>query len=206
MHRIIELIKIFLFKRIWKKNNKHNFTYAINKFNIENVSVGNYTYGPIEVYSDVDSIKLDIGSFCSIGKGTIFLLGQEHNLNIISTYPFKYKLLNSVRYESISKGNIEVGDDVWFGQKTTVLSGVKIGQGAIIATGAVVTKDVPPYAIVGGVPAKIIKYRFDNKVIQSLININYKSLSIDKINSIQSDLYLEINETNVEEIIKRINE
>lgn len=81
----------------------------------------------------------------------------------VSTYPFKRKLFHGGE-EAVSKGDIIVGDDVWVGYGATILSGVHIGQGAVIAAGAVVNKDVPPYAIVGGIPAKVIKYRFSESV------------------------------------------
>ena len=100
-----------------------------------------------------------IGNYISIAQNVHFLLDVEHFANHISTYPFKVKLLHSQKSESFSKGDIIIDDDVWIGYGATILSGVRIGQGAVVATGAVVTSDVPPYAIVGGVPAKVIKYR-----------------------------------------------
>lgn len=79
--------------------------------------------------------------------------------------------------DAISKGDIIVDDDVWIGYGAIILSGVHISQGAIIAAGAVVTKDVPPYAIVGGVPANILKYRFSKEIIQELLKIDYEHLN-----------------------------
>lgn len=76
-------------------------------------------------------------------------------------------------WETQAKGNIIVNDDVWIGDSALILSGVEIGQGAVIAAGAVVTEDVPPYAVVGGVPAKVIKYRFRDDVIKELVKIDY---------------------------------
>lgn len=206
MKRLFEVLNLFIFKKQWKKINSHNYTYAINKFNLETVEIGNKTYGPIELYNDVPNIKLKVGSYCSIGKDTIFLLGNEHNYRKISTYPFKYKILKKTKYESYSKGDIIVDDDVWFGQKTTILSGVHIGQGAIIATGSVVTKSVPPYAIVAGVPAKIIKYRFNETIVKELVKIKYENLSESKIQLLEKILYEEINENNVKEIVDKIND
>lgn len=205
MNRLLEVFKRCIFRRNWRKANSHNYTYAINKFNFSSVEIGKNTYGPIEVYTDVENVKLKIGSFCSIGKNTVFLLGHEHCYKHVSTYPFRYRILKTVNCESVSKGDIVVGDDVWFGQKTTVLSGVEIGQGAIIATGAVVTKNVPPYAIVAGVPAKIIKYRFDKSIIRELIKINYDVLTNEKIELLDKELYYDVNEENVRDIVYCIN-
>jgi serine acetyltransferase len=94
--------------------------------------------------------------------------------------------------EAFSKGNIVIDDDVWIGYGVTILSGVHIGQGAVVAAGAVVTKDVPPYAIVGGVPAKIIKYRFSPEIIEELMKIDYSKLEEDDIKNHIDDLYSEI--------------
>ena len=94
--------------------------------------------------------------------------------------------------ERFSKGNIEVDDDVWIGYGATIMSGVHIGQGAVVAAGAVVTKDVAPYAIVGGVPAKIIKYRFPETMIEELLKIDYSKLTEEAIKSHIDELYTEL--------------
>ena len=94
--------------------------------------------------------------------------------------------------EGTSKGNITVDDDVWIGFRSTILSGVHIGQGAVIAAGSVVTKDVPPYAIVGGVPAKVIKYRFPSNIINELLKIDYKKMTEDMIKEHINELYNEL--------------
>jgi acetyltransferase-like isoleucine patch superfamily enzyme len=141
-----------------------------NIFRIDKVSVGKKTYGILNVtdYSPADT-KLVIGSYCSISPGVQFLLGGEHQIDSISTFPFKVKCFEYER-EAGSKGNIVVGDDVWIGTNAIICSGVKIGQGAIIAAGAVVTKDIEPYAIVGGNPAKLIRHRFGEEIRDKLLN------------------------------------
>ena len=103
-----------------------------------------------------------------MAEEVLFLLGDDHNLNYLMTFPHRAKILKECPAEATSKGNIVVDDDVWIGYGATILSGVHISQGAVIAAGAVVTHDVPPYAIAGGVPAKVIKYRFEQPVILSL--------------------------------------
>lgn len=119
----------------------------------------------------------------------MFLLGKEHRRNCLSTYPFNYKIFKKSFFGITFKRDIIVGDDVWFRQRTTVLSGINIGQGAVIARGAVVTKDVPPYAIVGGVPAKIIKYRFDDEIINDLLKVDFNKIRLDELSGIETILY-----------------
>ncbi len=99
------------------------------------------------------------------------------------------KLLQSVDFEAKTKGDIIVDDDVWIGYGATILSGVHIGQGAVVAAGAVVSKDVPPYAIVGGVPAKVIKYRFNQEMIHELLNVDYSKLTKKMVEEHVGDLY-----------------
>ena len=170
-------IKRFINKRKWRKLNKHNFTTYKNIFgNMDKIHVGRYTYGEIYVSSPNTSYELYIGAFCSIAGDVKFLLGADHVIDRISTYPFKVNILEN-GIDAISKGNIIVGDDVWIGESAIILSGVHIGQGAVIAAGSVVTKDVPPYAIVGGIPAKVIKYRFDEKMTKELLKVDYGKLS-----------------------------
>jgi acetyltransferase-like isoleucine patch superfamily enzyme len=186
----------YLFKWKWRRLNRHNETSPVNMFRIEKVIVGKKTYGGLNVvdFSPLDT-KLRIGSYCSISPGVQFLLGGEHQINSISTYPFKVKCFDYDR-EAGSKGDIIVGDDVWIGTNAIICSGVKIGQGAILAAGAVVTKDVEPYAIVGGNPATIIKYRFDEKIREKLSKLNivklFDSFSKDKVELICSLLSEEI--------------
>lgn len=204
INKILRYCKLILFRRQWKKKNSVNFTYAKNYFDIESVTVGRYTYGPIEVDSDVPDVSLKIGSFCSIGEETIFLLGKDHEIHHFSTYPFKYKLLKNTVYESLSKGDIIVGDDVWFGQRTTILSGVTIGQGAVIAAGAIVTKDVPPYAIVGGSPARVLKYRFSDEIIQKLMTFDFDRISDKLLIEDEEILYKKLSCENIDSVLEEL--
>jgi len=103
---------------------------------------------------------------------------------------------------AISQGDITVDDDLWIGFRSTIMSGVHIGQGAVVAAGAVVTKDVPPYAIVGGVPAKIIKYRFSPEVIEQLLKLDYSKLSDNMIRERIDDLYTSLEGKSPEEVEK----
>ena len=164
--------KLYQFRNKWLKRNMHNQTIANNFFNIDLVEVGNASYGELNVISFANKCRLYIGNYVSIAQEVVFLLDVEHRLDCISTYPFKVKTVKLCKAEAFGKGDIIVDDDVWIGYRAIILSGVHLGKGAIIAAGAVVTKDVPPYAIVGGNPAKVIKYRFDKNIIDKLELLN----------------------------------
>jgi acetyltransferase-like isoleucine patch superfamily enzyme len=184
--------KKYLFGRNWRRRNRHNETRAFNMFRLNNVIVGKRTYGFLQVTDfSLSDVKLKIGSYCSISPGVQFLLGGEHQTNSISTFPFKVKCFGYDK-EAGSKGDIVIGDDVWIGTNAVVCSGIKIGQGAIVAAGAVVTKDVSPYAVVGGNPARVIKYRFDKDIINKLLSIDliklFDSFGKDDIKDIYSPL------------------
>ncbi len=186
---------------LWRDLNKHNETTVSKHVKINHLSVGNYTYGNINMYhSGNGNEKLIIGNFCSIAPEVVFLLASEHCYKNISTFPFKVKFLGHEN-EAGSKGSIIVSDDVWIGYGAVILSGVKIGQGAVIAAGSIVTKDVPPYAIVAGNPAKILKYRFDENVIKKLLDFDFSTLSKEQIQKFSSLIYSEITSENVDEII-----
>lgn len=166
------LIKFYFFRKKYRKQNKHNETTIMNFCDLSKVIIGKKTYGRIDVTdSSPDDTKLRIGSYCSIAPNVKFLLGGEHQLSSISTYPFKVKFFGEEK-ESGSKGDIVVKDDVWIGDSALICSGVTIGQGAVIAAGAVVTKDVEPYSIVGGNPTRFLKYRFSSEIRSKLLDCN----------------------------------
>lgn len=180
----------------WRKKNSHNETTPIGDFNDDLVSIGKYTYGAINVLNFSSDKKLKIGNFCSIASNTMFIVCADHSLKSISTYPFKVKCLKTETYEALSKGDIIVDDDVWIGQNAIILSGVHIGQGAIVAAGAVVAHDVAPYSIVAGIPAREIKKRFDDEIINEMIKIDYSKLDKDTIEKNINNLYKDITNIN----------
>lgn len=188
----VEQIRQNRFKRSWRKANAENDTVPMNHFPAELVSVGKCSYGELNVVTFNHSSKLKIGSYCSIAQHVHFMLDVEHRVNTVSTYPYKAKCLK-LGDESFSKGNIVVDDDVWIGYGATIMSGIHIGQGAVVAANAVVTKDVPPYAIVGGVPAKVIKYRFTPDIIAELLKIDYSKLTEEMIKRHVDEFYTELN-------------
>lgn len=169
--KIINKLKYPIKKIYWRLLNKNNLTFMTRDFNIKCVSVGEKTYGPLSVYYFGNpNEKLVIGRYCCIGPNVTFLLGGEHDYKKNSNYPFD-EVEKKTGYSN-TKGPIIIEDDVWIGYGVTILSGVNIKKGAVIAAGSVVTKDVEAYSIVGGNPAKLIKYRFDNKKIKELMNID----------------------------------
>ncbi|RWN28346.1 CatB-related O-acetyltransferase [Mesorhizobium sp.] len=118
---------------------------------------------------------VEIGAFCSIGPGTLFLCQTDHRTDTASTFPFQprvFRQKENLEY-LVSKGPILVGNDVWIGARAIILSGVIIGDGAVIAAGSVVTRDVAPYTLVGGNPAKVIKRRFSDETIAALLEIQW---------------------------------
>lgn len=180
------------FNIMWRKRNAHNGTYVRNVFAIRLVRVGRHTYGGLYVLAFNDKSRLYIGNYCSIGNDVKFLLSAEHRLDTVSTFPFRARMGAGDAKEALSKGNIIVGDDVWIGEGAIILSGSHIGQGAVIAAGSVVTKDVPPYAIAAGVPAKVIRMRFGQETVRALMEIDYSRLKEEDIKAHLDDLYAAI--------------
>lgn len=133
--------------------------------------IGEYTYGtPIVQTWGVDG-RLFIGRYCSIAGGVKIFLGGNHRSDFVTTYPF-----NAIRPAAghivghpSTKGDVRIGNDVWLAQDCVIYSGVTIGDGAIVGGNAIVSRDVPPYAMVAGNPANIIKYRFSETQIAELL-------------------------------------
>lgn len=202
MNSLLGHLKVVSFRKKWRKSNLHNKTIAYNMFDPASVKVGKGTYGSVMLFNDLRERVLVIGNYCSIAENIVFIMGHDHNLSCVSTYPFNAVAIGECNSEATSKGDIIVSDDVWIGYGATILSGVHIGQGAVVAAGAVVTKDVPPYAVVGGVPAKVIKYRFEQPVIDYMLTLDYGSLTEDLIREHVDDLYTEIDGMELEEVKK----
>lgn len=174
----------------WRKENAHNLTtLEFPRENVDCIHVGKGTYGPISAIIASPESHLYIGNYCSIASHVSFVVSADHPTNHISSYPFKTLSLRECAFEAISKGDIVVDDDVWIGYGATILSGVHIGQGAIIASGSVVTKDVEPYAIVGGIPAKLIRYRFPEEIREAFLQVDYSKLEEESIRSNIDKLY-----------------
>lgn len=171
-----------MFKISWKRRYRNeNGLIPQTVFPIANVKPGKHSYGELNIVSFNQNSKLYIGNYVSIAQNVTFLLDADHYTNHISTYPFKAKLLSGHEKEAVSKGDIIIEDDVWIGYGSTIMSGVRIGQGAIIGAGAIVTKDIPAYAIAGGIPARLLKYRFDDKTIRRMKELDFGRLDISTI-------------------------
>lgn len=156
-------------------------------------SVGRWTYGvnPKMISGCVEHAELRVGSFCSIGQEVLFMCRANHPKSLVSTFPFKVKVTKELPTESdlLFSGNMQIGNDVWIGRRAIIMPGIKIGDGAIVGAGAIVTKDVPPYAIVAGNPAKLIRYRFSESQIESLLAIRWWEWSDEKIRAEQPSFF-----------------
>lgn len=163
-------------------------------------SFGLYSYcEPIHIRSWGEGTYYTVGKFCSISDNVTIFLGGNHRSDWITTYPFPafndtFPEAKNITGCVATNGNVIIGNDVWIGSHATILSGVTIGDGAIIGAYSLVTKSVPPYAIMGGNPAKIIRYRFDPSIIQLLLKIKWWDWTIEKIK--KNIKYLCSNNTN----------
>jgi acetyltransferase-like isoleucine patch superfamily enzyme len=145
--------------------------------------IGRDTYGNPKIHSWGEGASLEIGSFTSIASGVQLFLGGEHRVDWVTTFPFN-KLWSDAKEISghpKTKGNIRIGNDVWIATEAIVMSGVTIGDGAVIGARTVITKDVPPYSIVVGNPGSVVKKRFDDSTIQKLLDIEWWNWNDSKI-------------------------
>ena len=159
------------------------------------VSIDKFTYVTKEIHVRewAEGAALSIGKFTAIADDVTIFLGGNHHIEWITTYPFGLLHQNYFDGEDITnqtetKGNVTIGNDVWIGSHTIIMSGVTIGDGAIIAAYSVVTKDVEPYSIVGGNPAKFIRYRFDEDIRTALLKLRWWDLEINHIKELVYEL------------------
>ncbi len=145
--------------------------------------IGDWTYGDPEVRSWGEGTTLKIGRFCSISNGVVIFLGGEHRPDWVTTYPFNVIFRDARNFSGHprTKGDVIIGNDVWIGYGVMILSGITIGNGAIIAARSVVTKDVAPYSIVAGNPAHHIRFRFSDSTIEALQRIAWWDWPLTKI-------------------------
>lgn len=150
-------------------------------------SIGDHTYGSPKVLDWNDGTRLEIGKYCSIADNVTFILGGNHRTDWVTTYPFSaigiWAGASLIKGHPGSKGDLVIGNDVWIGYGATILSGITIGNGAVVAAGAVVVKNVDPYSVVAGNPAKVLKNRFSKSDVQKLQEISWwdwKKAKIEK--------------------------
>jgi acetyltransferase-like isoleucine patch superfamily enzyme len=152
------------------------------------MNFGKYSYGNPTLHNK-DNAKLVVGNFCSIGSNTHIYLGGNHNTNWVTTYPFGHIHRDIfTNYKGVghpsTKGDVIIGNDVWMGDNVTIMSGVTVGDGVVIANNSHVVKDIAPYSLVGGNPAKFIKFRFTPKQIEQLLQIKWWNWDDSKINEL----------------------
>lgn len=137
--------------------------------------IGRGTYGDVIVHSLGEGSTLRVGAFCSFADGVRVCLGGEHRTDWVTTYPFSvlWKAGNPIEGHPKSKGDVIIGNDVWIGAQSIIMSGVSIGDGAVVGARSVVTKDVTPYSIVAGNPCTLIRKRFDDETICRLLALNW---------------------------------
>ena len=172
------------------------------------MSFGKYTYGkPILHWEHNHPTKLTVGNFCSIAGNVHIYLGGNHRIDWVTTYPFghtsleRFNKFNGAGHPS-TKGDVVIGNDVWIADNVTIMSGVTIGDGAVIACNSHVFKDVEPYSLVGGNPAKLIKYRFTREQIEKLLEMKWWYWDDEKIDKF---IPLMCN-NNVDEFIRAVYE
>ncbi|MBZ9637763.1 CatB-related O-acetyltransferase [Clostridium sp. FP1] len=187
--------------KVYPRSNDYQTIYLKNVITRDNIKVGAYTIYN-DYYNDprdfeknnvlyqypVNNDKLIIGKFCSIAcKAKFLMTSGNHTMKSLATYTFpifyeEWGLdVSHITDAWDNKGDIVIGNDVWIGYDAIIMSGVKIGDGAIIGTRAIVTNDVPPYTIVGGIPAKVIKKRFNDDIILKLLKIKWWDWPDEKI-------------------------
>lgn len=185
-----------LFHFGWRRRNRHNHTRPGTLFPIDTVQVGFRTYGVLNVCnfdSENRENRLVIGDYVSIAGDVKFLLNERHQLRTATTYPLRTRLFGrQFACDASAQGPIVVEDEVWIGYGATILSNVRIGKGAVIAAGSVVTRDVPPYATVGGVPAKTLRIRFSPEVVERLLRIKLAKIPEETIRENIDLFYREI--------------
>jgi acetyltransferase-like isoleucine patch superfamily enzyme len=166
---------------------------------------GKHTYGKPIIHWENNNAKLIVGNFCSIAENVKIYLGGNHRSDWVTTYPFGHihqNIFNNFNGEGhpSTKGDVIIGNDVWIGGNVTIMSGVTIGDGVVIANNSHVVKNIEPYSLVGGNPAKLIKYRFTHEQIKKLLEIKWWNWDDIKINEFSPLLC----NNNIDEFIKSV--
>lgn len=152
---------------------------------------GKKSYGIPSIVSYDKKSVLSVGSYVSIASGTSILLGANHKRGLVTTFPIDRLIDGKTTEDANERGDVWIGSDVWIGYGATIIGNVSIGHGAIIGANALVLEDVPPYAVVGGIPAKVIKYRFTEDQVKKLLEIKWWDWAEEKIEQEKACLYSE---------------
>lgn len=167
------------------------------------VTFGRFSYGqPFIDVSEGETTRVTVGSFCSIARDVQIFVGGNHRMDWVTTFPFRWFFgMEGANQDGhpASKGDVRIGDDVWIGTGATIMSGVTVGSGAVIAARSVVTQNVRPYALVGGVPAREIRRRFPDDQVEALLEIRWWDWPIERILESVPELCAE----NIDEFIER---
>ncbi|WP_394153207.1 CatB-related O-acetyltransferase [Vibrio maritimus] len=170
-------VTFFWFAATWKKANPHNKTKVRRVFPKDKVKVGKGSYGLLDVYSWRNNKEmLLIGDCVSVSDDVKFILGGNHRIDTFTTFPFSSIKHFNPNLDATTKGPIIVEDGVWIGTSSIIMSGLTIGRESIVAAGSVVTKSFPPYSIIGGNPARLIRHRLVPAQIEIAELINYSSI------------------------------
>ena len=203
-----------MFRFFKKKKLKKYKNYFLKDNLIKDISrgyaeIGDWTYGNPKIMRWGTNDKLIVGKYSSIGPDVTIIFGGNHRQDWVTTSPLpadtfqayeKFPNAKNITDYIYSNGNIKIGNDVWIGAKAIILSGTTIGDGSIIAAGSVVSGKIEPYTIVGGNPAREIKKRFNDKIVENLMRIKWWELEDHKINKISTLLC----STKIEEFLEKI--
>lgn len=191
------MIRKFFSDMFWRRKRKQS-----------NLTVGKGTYGiehiKILTWRSCDRRMCTIGNYCSISANLKIFLGGNHNLNWATTFPFGHvntKIINvpPVKGHPVEEKDVVIGSDVWIGRDVTIMPGVQIGHGAVVAANSHVVRDVKPYEVVGGNPAVHLKFRFNQSIVEKLVDAAWWELPEDDISGLVSKLTSEINDDNIVE-------
>lgn len=184
---------------------KHTNTYIKGDIIVTNttplmrISIGDYSYGNVELLAYSSYCEIEIGRYTSISEIKIIVGGNHHT--DITTYPFKVRFKElKVEEDNVLPRPVKIGNDVWIGYGTILLDGANIGNGAVIGAGSIIRGNIPPYSIVIGNPATVVKYRFNREEIQQLLDSEWWQLSKDKLVKIIPLLYSKDVETFVSKV------